>query len=47
MKSNHDTEPDEIEIDHLVLELSEGDDPLAGQAVADDLLKRLSQLLES
>lgn len=47
MKTNPDIEQDEVEIDHLVVELPEGDDPQAGQAVTDDLLRRLSQLLES
>jgi hypothetical protein len=47
MRSDQDAEQDEIEIDHLVVELPEGDDPLAGQAIADELLKRLSQLVES
>ena len=38
---------DEIEIDHLVLELGEDDDPAAGQAIAQRLLSRLGELLES
>lgn len=40
-------EEDEVEIEHLVVELPEGDDPMAGQAVAQDLVRKLSQLLES
>lgn len=36
---------DEIEIDQLTLELPEGDDPLAGQAMAQQLIRQLAQLL--
>jgi hypothetical protein len=40
-------EEDEVEIEHLVVELPEGDDPSAGQAIAEDLIHQLSRLLES
>jgi len=40
-------EEDEVEIDHLVVELPEGDDPQAGQAIAEKLVPQLLELLES
>jgi hypothetical protein len=42
---DHDGMEDEIEIDQLTLELPEGDDPLAGQAMAQQLIRQLAQLL--
>jgi hypothetical protein len=41
---NHEME-DEIEIDQLTVELPEGDDPLAGQAMAHQVIRRLAELL--
>lgn len=36
---------DEVEIDQLTVELPEGDDPLAGQAMAQQLIRELASLL--
>ncbi len=36
----------EVEIDHLVMELPGEEDPLAGQAMAQQLIRRLASLLE-
>ena len=36
----------EIEIDHLTMELPSEDDPLAGQAAAQQLIRQLAALLE-
>jgi hypothetical protein len=43
---DHNGMEDEIEIDQLTVELPEGDDPLAGQAMAQQLIRQLAQLLE-
>lgn len=40
-----DVNEDEIQIDELTVELPEGDDPLAGQAMAQQVIRRLAQLL--
>lgn len=40
------TEESEVVIENLVVELPEGDDPLAGQAMAQQLVRQLAQLLE-
>lgn len=40
-----DANEDEIEIDELTVELPEGDDPLAGQAMAQQVIRQLAVLL--
>lgn len=40
-----DANEDEIEIDKLTVELPEGDDPLAGQAMAQQVIRQLAVLL--
>jgi len=47
MRPDDCAEEDEVEIDHLVVELPEGDDPQAGQAVVEKLVPQLLELLES
>jgi hypothetical protein len=47
VKSNDGEVEDEVEIDHLIVELPEGDDPLAGQAIAQEMVPQLLRLLES
>jgi hypothetical protein len=42
---NDDANEDEIAIDELTVELPEGDDPLAGQAMAQQVIRRLAELL--
>jgi hypothetical protein len=42
---NDGANEDEIEIDELTVELPEGDDPLAGQAMAQQVIRRLAELL--
>ncbi len=42
---SEDNEP-EVEIDRLVMELPGEDDPLAGEAMAQHLIRRLAVLLE-
>jgi len=39
------SDEDEIVIENLVVELPEGDDPLAGQAIAQQVARRLAELL--
>ena len=39
-------EESEVVIENLVVELAEGDDPLAGEAMAQQLVRQLAQLLE-
>jgi len=36
----------EVEIDQMTIEVPEGDDPLAGEAMAQQLLRQLARLLE-
>ena len=36
----------EVEIDHLVMDLPSEDDPLAGQVMAQQLIRRLAGLLQ-
>ena len=47
MRPDDLAEEDEVEIDHLVVELPDGDDPQVGQAVAEKLVAQLLALLES
>jgi hypothetical protein len=42
---NDGANEDEIEIDELTVELPEGDDPLAGQAMAQQVIRWLAELL--
>lgn len=42
---DHNAMEDEIEIDQLTVELPEGDDPLAGQAMAQQVVRQLALLL--
>ncbi|MBZ5523738.1 MAG: hypothetical protein LAP21_16010 [Acidobacteriia bacterium] len=42
---DHNAMEDEVEIDHLTVELPEGEDPLAGQAMAQQLIRQLAALL--
>jgi hypothetical protein len=42
---NDSANEDEIEIDELTIELPEGDDPLVGQAMAQQVIRKLAQLL--
>ena len=36
----------EVEIDHLVMELPDEDDPLAGEAMAQQLIRHLASILQ-
>jgi hypothetical protein len=42
---NDNSMEDEVEIDQLTVELPEGDDPLAGQEMAQRLIRELVSLL--